>query len=178
MALGARGRNEHMDDQPASRHSNADGFITQLQGQDAPVTITLLAAEDGKAKTYTGTIKRYDPDSLLMVTTAGLHVLVYTHALASIEQRSSPGGGMIQVHDWGQNRYDEFTERAVKVLTLAREEAPRFNHYYVGTEHLLLGLLRAGEGMAAEVLTNLGVTLDQARTQTLQVLSQSALQHD
>ena len=48
------------------------------------------------------------------------------------------------------DRFDKFTERAKKVLVLAQEEAQRFNHNYIGTEHLLLGLVREGEGVAAE----------------------------
>ena len=59
------------------------------------------------------------------------------------------------------DRFDKFTERARKVLTLAQEEAQRFNHNYIGTEHLLLGLVREGEGVAARVLDNLGVELEQ-----------------
>ena len=47
------------------------------------------------------------------------------------------------------DRFDKFTDRARKVLTLAQEEAQRFNHNYIGTEHLLLGLVREGEGVAA-----------------------------
>ena len=62
------------------------------------------------------------------------------------------------------NRFDKFTERARKVLMLAQEEAQRFNHNYIGTEHLLLGLVREGEGVAAKVLTNLGVELEQVRS--------------
>ena len=57
------------------------------------------------------------------------------------------------------DRFDKFTERAKKVLVLAQEEAQRFNHNYIGTEHLLLGLVREGEGIAANVLSNLGVEL-------------------
>ena|SRR3989440_5354628 len=62
-----------------------------------------------------------------------------------------------------RNRFDKFTERARKVLTLAQEEAQRFQHNYIGTEHLLLGLVREGEGVAAKVLTNLGVQLSDVR---------------
>src|SRR5438309_1865265 len=61
-------------------------------------------------------------------------------------------------------RFDKFTERARKVLTLAQEEATRFNHNYIGTEHLLLGLVREGEGVAAKVLSNLGVELNRVRS--------------
>src|SRR5687767_14666001 len=60
-------------------------------------------------------------------------------------------------------RFDKFTERARKVLQLAQEEALRFNHNYIGTEHLLLGLVREGEGVAAKVLTNMGVDLKKVR---------------
>src|SRR6202035_634272 len=58
------------------------------------------------------------------------------------------------------DRFDKFTERARRVLTLAQEEAQRFNHNYIGTEHLLLGLVAEGEGVAAKVLLNLGVKLE------------------
>ena len=60
-------------------------------------------------------------------------------------------------------RFDKFTERAKKVLVLAQEEAQRFNHNYIGTEHLLLGLVREGEGIAGKVLGNLGIDLGRVR---------------
>jgi len=62
-----------------------------------------------------------------------------------------------------RDRFDKFTERARKVLSLAQEEAQRFQHNYIGTEHLLLGLVREGEGVAAKVLSNLGVELNKVR---------------
>src|SRR5512133_2479966 len=62
------------------------------------------------------------------------------------------------------DRFDKFTERARRVLTLAQEEAQRFNHNYIGTEHLLLGLVREGDGVAATVLANLGVELNKVRS--------------
>jgi ATP-dependent Clp protease ATP-binding subunit ClpC len=62
------------------------------------------------------------------------------------------------------DRFDKFTERARKVLTLAQEEAQRFNHNYIGTEHLLLGLVREGDGVAAKVLANMGVELNKVRS--------------
>ncbi|MEJ7761252.1 MAG: ATP-dependent Clp protease ATP-binding subunit [Thermomicrobiales bacterium] len=61
-------------------------------------------------------------------------------------------------------KFDKFTERARKVLTLAQEEAQRFNHNYIGTEHLLLGLVREGDGVAARVLSNMGVQLPKVRS--------------
>ncbi|HEY6540023.1 MAG TPA: Clp protease N-terminal domain-containing protein, partial [Ktedonobacteraceae bacterium] len=63
-----------------------------------------------------------------------------------------------------RDRFDRFTERARKVLSLAQEEAQRFQHNYIGTEHLLLGLVREGEGVAAKVLSNLGVELNKVRS--------------
>ena len=62
------------------------------------------------------------------------------------------------------DRFDKFTERARRVLTLAQEEAQRFNHNYIGTEHLLLGLVRENDGVAAKVLGNLGVELGKVRS--------------
>src|SRR5881398_1026396 len=60
--------------------------------------------------------------------------------------------------------FDRFTERARKVLTLAQEEAQRFDHNYIGTEHILLGLVREGDGVAARVLSNLGIELHKVRS--------------
>jgi len=59
--------------------------------------------------------------------------------------------------------FNRFTERARKVIILAKEEARRFNHDYIGTEHLLLGLIREGEGVAAAVLQKMGLSLDSIR---------------
>jgi ATP-dependent Clp protease ATP-binding subunit ClpC len=64
---------------------------------------------------------------------------------------------------YNRDRFDKFTERARKVIRLAQEEAQRFQHNYIGTEHLLLGLVREGEGVAAKVLTSLGVDLKMVR---------------
>ena len=66
------------------------------------------------------------------------------------------------------------TPRAKKVVELAVDEARRMNHTYIGTEHLLIGLLREGEGVASGVLESLGVTLDKVRTETHRILSQSS----
>ena len=61
--------------------------------------------------------------------------------------------------------FGRFTERAQKVLVLAQDEAKRFHHSFVGTEHILLGLVREGEGIAAKVLLSLGVELDSVRSE-------------
>ena len=55
--------------------------------------------------------------------------------------------------------YDRFTDRARKVMAYARQEAQRFNHDYIGTEHILLGLIKEGSGVAANVLRNLDVDI-------------------
>ena len=62
------------------------------------------------------------------------------------------------------------TPRAKKVIELAVDEARRLNHHYIGTEHLLLGLVREGEGIAAGVLESLGVSLEKVRAQVIYVL--------
>src|SRR3970040_2901241 len=67
-----------------------------------------------------------------------------------------------------------FTPPAKKALELAMEEARRLGHNYIGTEHLLLGLVREGEGIAAGVLESLGVNLDKVRHEVIRVLSQSS----
>jgi len=62
------------------------------------------------------------------------------------------------------SRFEKFSERARRVLTLAQEEAQNFNHSYIGTEHILLGLVREEEGVGAKVLVNLGVGLAKVRS--------------
>src|SRR5674536_181725 len=64
-----------------------------------------------------------------------------------------------------------FTPRAKKVLELSLREALQLGHNYIGTEHILLGLIREGEGVAAQVLIKLGADLNRVRTQVLQLLS-------
>ncbi len=62
------------------------------------------------------------------------------------------------------SRFEKFSERARRVLTLAQEEAQRLNHNYIGTEHILLGLIGEEEGVAARVLVNLGISLAKVRS--------------
>ncbi|MDA1189693.1 MAG: ATP-dependent Clp protease ATP-binding subunit [Chloroflexi bacterium] len=68
------------------------------------------------------------------------------------------------------------TPRAKKVIELAVDEARRLNHHYIGTEHLLIGLMREGEGVAAGVLESLGVNLDRVRAETARILTQNVQQ--
>jgi ATP-dependent Clp protease ATP-binding subunit ClpA len=70
--------------------------------------------------------------------------------------------------------FERFTDRARRVVVLAQEEARLLNHNYIGTEHILLGLIREGEGVAAQVLVKLGADLARVRQQVVQVLSGSA----
>ena len=62
------------------------------------------------------------------------------------------------------SRFEKFSERARRVLSLAQEEAQRFNHNYIGTEHVLLGIVRETDGVAAKVLVNLDVELNKVRS--------------
>lgn len=66
--------------------------------------------------------------------------------------------------------FNRFTERARKVIILAKEEARRFNHDYIGTEHILLGLIREGEGVAAAVLEKMGLDLETIRLEVEKVV--------
>ena len=68
------------------------------------------------------------------------------------------------------SRFEKFSERARRVLTLAQEEAQQLNHNYIDTEHILLGLAREEEGVAAKVLTNLGASLSKIRTKVEYVI--------
>src|SRR5207253_2859910 len=67
--------------------------------------------------------------------------------------------------------YERFTDRARKVMQLANQEAQRFNHEYIGTEHILLGLVKEGSGVAANALTNLDIDLRKMRLQGEEVLN-------
>ena len=67
--------------------------------------------------------------------------------------------------------FNRFTERARKVLVLSKEEARRFSHDYIGTEHILLGLIREGEGVACAVLQNLGISLNLLRKETEKLIT-------
>jgi ATP-dependent Clp protease ATP-binding subunit ClpC len=66
--------------------------------------------------------------------------------------------------------YERFTDRARKVMQLANQEAQRFNHEYIGTEHVLLGLVKEGSGVAANVLKNLDIDLRKVRLEVEQLV--------
>ena len=66
--------------------------------------------------------------------------------------------------------YERFTDRARKVMQLANQEAQRFNHEYIGTEHILLGLVKEGSGVAANVLKNLDIDLRKIRLEVEKIV--------
>ena len=66
--------------------------------------------------------------------------------------------------------FERFTDRARRVIVLAQEEARMLNHNYIGTEHILLGLIHEGEGVAAEALESLGISLDAVRQQVEEII--------
>jgi ATP-dependent Clp protease ATP-binding subunit ClpA len=68
--------------------------------------------------------------------------------------------------------FERFTNRARRVVVLAQEEARMLNHNYIGTEHLLLGLIHEGEGVAAKALESLGISLDAVRNQVEEIIGQ------
>src|SRR5262245_7642545 len=72
---------------------------------------------------------------------------------------------------WGTPVFERFTERARRVIILAREEAGRFRHDFVGTEHVLLGLIRDGEGIATAVLQRLGLRLETVKAEVERALA-------
>src|ERR1041385_1773988 len=74
--------------------------------------------------------------------------------------------------------YERFTDRARKVMQLANQEAQRFNHEYIGTEHILLGLVKEGSGVGANVLKNLGVDLNKARSEVSKLVKAGAPDRD
>src|SRR5438270_3376288 len=102
--------------------------------------------------------RKYDFIRLLVFIAGVIGIVRLIDALS--EKRRMPG----------IDRFDKFTERARKALHLAQEEAQRLKHNYIGTEHLLLGLISEGDGVAAKVLNNLGVDLDKARSSVESVL--------
>src|ERR1035441_10983272 len=71
-----------------------------------------------------------------------------------------------------QNMFERFTDRARRVVVLAQDEARRLNHNHIGTEHILLGLIHEGEGVAAASLESLGISLEAVRQQIEGIIGQ------
>src|SRR3989441_6371439 len=72
----------------------------------------------------------------------------------------------------GRDMFERFTDRARRVVVLAQEEARMLNHNYIGTEHILLGLIHEGEGVAAKALESLGISLEAVRSQVEEIIGQ------
>ncbi len=70
--------------------------------------------------------------------------------------------------------FERFTDRARRVVVLAQEEARMLDHNYIGTEHLLLGLIHEGEGVAAKALESIGISLDAVRQQVEEIIGRGA----
>ncbi len=104
-----------------------------------------------------------EPDGIAARALENLGVDIEALAL-EIEQQVQPGGAVVSGDDIA------FTPRAKKVLELAVEEARRFNHSYIGTEHILLGLLKEGEGIAAKVLQDMKIDLGRIQAEVIRLL--------
>src|SRR5215210_6490378 len=72
----------------------------------------------------------------------------------------------------GSHMFERFTDRARRVVVLAQEEARLLNHSYIGTEHILLGLIHEGEGVAAKAMESLGISLEAVRSQVEEIIGQ------
>ena len=68
--------------------------------------------------------------------------------------------------------FERFTDRARRVVVLAQDEARALNHNYIGTEHLLLGLIHEGEGVAAKALESMDISLDAVRSQVIEIIGE------
>ena len=66
--------------------------------------------------------------------------------------------------------FERFTNRARRVVVLAQEEARKLNHNYIGTEHILLGLIKEGEGHAAKALEDLNISIENVRTEVIEII--------
>ena len=71
--------------------------------------------------------------------------------------------------------FERFTDRARRVVVLAQEEARRLNHNYIGTEHILLGLIQEGEGHAAKALEELSINIDSVRSEVVEIIGLNLL---
>src|SRR5213083_2942335 len=86
-----------------------------------------------------------------------------------------PGGERrprLRLGKGGRGLFERFTERARQVVVLAQDEARALKHNYIGTEHILLGLLREEEGLAARVLESLDITVEEVRAQVARIVGQ------
>ena len=118
-------------------------------------TITILGIHDLSEGTFEGKDEEIQPD------TAPSY---YSYAPLSFGRAENTQNPIAPHSGRSQIPFDKFTERAKRALSLAQEEAQRFQHNYIGTEHILLGLVRQQDGIAAQVLKNSGVELSKVRS--------------
>jgi ATP-dependent Clp protease ATP-binding subunit ClpC len=97
--------------------------------------------------------------------------------LETVRQRVEAVVGRGEQAPSGQSGHIPFTPEAKEVLQESLREAVGLGHRYIGTEHILLGLIREGDGVAAQVLTALGADLDGARAQVIRILDQHHREH-
>src|SRR6476469_3681428 len=93
-------------------------------------------------------------------------------SLADQALRWRPRADRLPFTGGGGAVFERFTDRARRVVVLAQEEARILNHNYTGTEHILLGLIREGEGVAAKALESLGISLEAVRQQVEEIIGQ------
>jgi ATP-dependent Clp protease ATP-binding subunit ClpA len=118
-------------------------------------TITVLGIHDLPEGTSEGVDEEYQSDT-------APHYYSYGPLSSGLKENTQ--NPTAPRSDRSQIPFNKFTERVRRALSLAQEEAQRFQHNYIGTEHLLLGLARQQDGIAAQVLKNLGVELDKVRS--------------
>src|SRR5215472_10682565 len=104
----------------------------------------------GRSRRFRGTQLRLSPPTRSIVLAAGMAGMTARRAARSM--------------------FERFSQRARRVVVLAQEEARILNHNYIGTEHILLGLIREGEGLAARALESLGISLGAVRQQVEQII--------
>ena len=97
--------------------------------------------------------------------TGSRHVQLADAPIHSVHTSNRPIEG-------GLSLFERFTDRARRVVVLAQEEARLLNHNYIGTEHILLGLIHEGEGVAAKALESLGISLEAVRSQVEEIIGQ------
>src|SRR5947209_5127945 len=110
-----------------------------------------------------------------MSPTAGRVVWMDYHWFArtgSVWPLSWAGGQALLSSARRQAMFERFTDRSRRVVVLAQDEARRLDHNYIGTEHILLGLISEGEGVAAKALESLGISLDAVRQQVEEIIGQ------
>ncbi len=158
----------------AYRHDAGDGINAMFERfTEKAIKVIMLAQEEarrlghnfvGTEQILLGLIGEGTGVAAKVLKSMGVNL---KDARIEVEKIIGRGSGFVAVEI-------PFTPRAKRVLELSLEEARQLGHNYIGTEHLLLGLIREGEGVAARVLENLGVDLSKVRTQVIRMLGETA----